>query len=127
MSMFEFLIKPDDGEPFEISAGLRDIRMWEKTHPKRSMGQLQDGAGISAIILFEVAYAALRRQGRLPEGLSEDAFAALYDIEVETPEEKRARLAAEKFRDDARAAIAAEEEGRDSLDPTHAAASAAAW
>jgi len=119
VSMFEILVQPDGLDSFELSAGLRDIRLWEKTHAKRSMGQLQDGAAISATILFEVAYSACRRQGLIPD-ITEDVFCESYEIEVETPEEKRARLAAEGFRDQVRAEQAA------SLDPTLAAASAAA-
>jgi hypothetical protein len=74
MSMFELRIQPDGAEPFDVSAGMRDVRLWEKTHRGRSMGQLQSADGVSATVLFEVAYTACKRQGAIPAGLTEDEF-----------------------------------------------------
>lgn len=128
MAMFEFLLQPDAGEPVEMTAGMRDVRLWEKTHPKRSMGQLQDGAGISATILFEVAYSAAKRQGRIPAGMTEDEFVEQYEIDVETPDEKAARLRAEDLKRRIQDGVppADDDEGDPSgLDPTPAAVSAA--
>lgn len=128
MAMFELTVTPDGGDPIEVSAGLRDIRIWEKTHAKRSLGMLQDGANISATILFEVAYAACRRQGIIAATLTEDDFVEAFEIDVETPEEKRARKAAERFADEARAAAQHAQgepdeatEGDAEVDPTPAA------
>ena len=119
--MFELMIQPDDGEPFEVSAGMRDVRLWEKTHPKRGLGQLQDGAGISAVLLFEIAYSACRRQKRIPAELTEDEFCEAYEIDVETPQEKAARLRAQALRDDLLAVDEDDEDVPNDLDPTPAA------
>lgn len=82
--MFDFKIIPDmpGAEPFQVTAGMRDIRLWEKTHPKRSVGQLSDAANLSATILFELANAACRRQGLLVDNLTDDQFADAYEIDL---------------------------------------------
>jgi hypothetical protein len=96
--MFELRIHPDGAEPFDVTAGMRDVRQWEKTHRGRGLGQLQSKDGISATILFEIAYTACRRQSRIPAGLTEDEFADTFEIDVETPDEKAARLRAENLK-----------------------------
>lgn len=95
MAMFELRITPDDGDTLDVSAGMRDVRMWEKTHKNRGLGQLSDGAAISATVLYELAFTAAKRSGLLPAGLTEDAFADQYELEVEEPAERAARIKAE--------------------------------
>lgn len=80
--MFEFRILPDGGKPFEISATMRDLRMWEKTHRGRSMGMLSDRSAVSATILFEIAYSACRRQGVIDSQMTGDTFAETFDFEL---------------------------------------------
>lgn len=81
--MFKFTVTPDaeGAEPFELDATMRDLRVWEKTHHKRSLGQATDGAAISATMLFEIAYSACVRQRKIPAGLTEEQFAEQYEIE----------------------------------------------
>lgn len=89
--MFEFKIIPDDPEcePFEITAGMRDLRLWEKAFPKRSMGMLGDSATMSASIMFELAFIACRRQRKLSDSMSVvrgpdgvELFAEEFEIEL---------------------------------------------
>ena len=85
--MFEFTIIPDSGEQFPIVAGMRDLRMWEKTHKGRGMGSLGDKSTLTATILFEIAYAACKRQGKIPAELTGDQFADLYEIDIDFEDE----------------------------------------
>ena len=120
MTMFNFRVTPDSGQPFGLTAGMRDVRWWEKTHRGRSMGMLQSAAGVSAGVLFEIAYSAARRQGLVPDTMTGDAFADAFEIDVETADEHAARLRAEGLVDRINEADA---EGGE--DPTPAALSAA--
>jgi hypothetical protein len=89
--VFEFTIVPDDKgrEPFKVSAGLRDLRVWEKTHKGRSLGQVSSAAGVSATLMFEIAYAACVRQRLLPPGTTEEQFVDEFELEVgDTPATK---------------------------------------
>jgi hypothetical protein len=79
--MFDFKITPDEGDTFELTAGMRDIVMWERTHKGRAFAQLGDG-GMSATMLYEIAYSACRRQGLVPREISEQQFIASYEIEL---------------------------------------------
>ena len=58
--MFTFKITPDDGEPFEVVAHSRDIRLWEKAGPNRSFAKLTGDLKMSS--LYELAHIAARRQ-----------------------------------------------------------------
>ena len=80
---FEFQIIPDDGsEPFRVDAGMRDLRMWEKLHKGRGLGLLSDRSGITATIMFEIAYSAARRQGKIPNTMTGDQFADAHEIDI---------------------------------------------
>ncbi|HYD28882.1 hypothetical protein [Brevundimonas sp.] len=103
--MFEFRILPDGGEPFEITASMRDLRMWEKTHRGRSMGVLSDRSSLSATILFEIAYAACRRQGKIHNDMTGDVFAETHDFEL--GEEVEEEEPAEKLGNPTPAALSA--------------------
>ncbi len=98
MAMFDMRVIPDGGEPFDISAGMRDVRLWEKTHAKRSLGMLRDEGGVSATVLYEIAFTACRRSGSIPADMTEDVFADSYEIDIETPKEREARLRAEALK-----------------------------
>jgi hypothetical protein len=80
--MFKFTIKPDGGTSFDIEAGMRDLRMWEKTHKGRVFGQIANAEGMSATALYEIAYAACRRQQLIPADVTENQFADGYDLDL---------------------------------------------
>lgn len=84
MASFSFKIIPDaeDVEPFQVEAGMRDLRLWEKINKGRAIGMVSDQARISATLLFEIAHATCRRQGKIPSDVNGDRFADLYDIET---------------------------------------------
>jgi hypothetical protein len=85
--MFKFKVMPDGGDTFEVEAGMRDLRMWEKTHRGRTFGMLTDRNNMSATALFEVAFVAAKRLGKLPAGVTEDQFALEYEIDLLTSDD----------------------------------------
>ncbi len=89
MASFTFTVIPDDKgvESFEVKAGMRDLRMWEKTNRGRSLGQLSDQKTLTASAMIEIAHAACRRQGLVAESVSLETFLAMYDIEAEEGED----------------------------------------
>lgn len=91
---FRFKIMPDSGDEFEVAAGMRDIRLWEKLHKGRSLGMFSDPVKMSATLLFELAYSACKRQSKLPGTMTGDQFADAYDIEM-LEEEPATELTAE--------------------------------
>lgn len=82
--MFAFKVTPDDEsiEPFEVTAGARDVAMWEKVTPGASLGKLQ--TELKMTDMYRVAYFASKRQG-LWTG-TEKEFAKDTDLSFETEE-----------------------------------------
>ena len=120
MAMFNMRITPDStGEPFDLSAGMRDIVVWEKTHRGRSLAQIGDG-NLTGGMVYELAYSACRRQGKVPDGLTEAEFLADFDIDVEDDEERAARLRAESLKQRIVEGIVPVDDGPelDPMDPT---------
>lgn len=58
--MFTFTVKPDGGDPFEVTAGTRDVLKWERTTKGASLGQLKEGVTLGA--LYRIAHIAAVRQ-----------------------------------------------------------------
>lgn len=82
-AMFEFEIVSDlTGETTAVAAGMRDVRMWEKTFPRRSFGQLTDKSNFSATVMYEIAFTAARRRGVVDGGLTLEQFVERYDLAV---------------------------------------------
>lgn len=98
--MFKFTVRPDDPAllDFDVEAGMRDLRRWEKTHKGRVFGQIADAKGMSATALFEIAFAACSRQGLIPPGLTEDQFAETHDIDLLEDDEESGETAEDPTR-----------------------------
>ena len=81
--MFRFVITPDNPEfeQFELTASMRDVVFWERTHKGRALAQITQ-EGRTATILFELAYSACRRQQRLPRELTEVQFMEQFEVNV---------------------------------------------
>lgn len=103
--MFDLIVTPDGGEPIELEAGMRDVRMWEKTHRGRALAA-HLGDGMKAEYLFELAYAACRRQQLIPADLTEQDFTERYEIELEEPGTRARRKTAAAFKAELNAATA---------------------
>lgn len=67
--MFAFKVTPDDGPEFEVTAGSRDVLVWEKTNKGKSFSGLADGLQMAD--LYKLAFIASKRQG-LFEGVSKE-------------------------------------------------------
>lgn len=77
--MISFLITPDEGEPFSVTATSRDISQWERVTKGGTFAALMES--MSMVSMYSIAYFASRRQG-LFEGSAKE-FEAQCDI---TPE-----------------------------------------
>jgi hypothetical protein len=59
--MFDFTITPDSGEPFQVTAGSRDVLTWERTTKGASLATLASGMKIGD--MYRIAHIASRRLG----------------------------------------------------------------
>ncbi len=58
--MFDFIVQPDDGEQFSVTAGPRDILAWENAHKGVSLRALMSEYKMTQ--LYQLAYQAATRQ-----------------------------------------------------------------
>ncbi|TKG58050.1 hypothetical protein [Prauserella endophytica] len=82
--MIDFKIRPDGGEPFEVTATTRDILNWEKVTKGASLKQLMED--LHAGDLYKVAHFASKRTQQFTGTLQE--FEQSCDLEFEIEEEK---------------------------------------
>lgn len=82
--MFEFTIKPDGADEYQLTADSRDISMWERTTHKASVGQLVEDMKMSE--LEKIACFAARRAGRFDGEM--DRFRAECAIEFHEDDEE---------------------------------------
>lgn len=75
--MFEFTIKPDDGDEFVVEATSRDIVRWESGAKGRSVGSLTDNMKMTD--LTDLAWYAADRRGLYAGDIRE--FRAGVDID----------------------------------------------
>jgi hypothetical protein len=74
--MLDFVIKPDGGEPFELTAGPRDILAWERA-TKGTFAVLLSNRSFGAY--YRIAHHAARRLGMFDGDLAE--FERTCDVE----------------------------------------------
>lgn len=55
-----FVVVPDAGEPYEVTADLRDIRLWERTSPRNTLRKFAENP--SADDIYSLVYLAVKRQ-----------------------------------------------------------------
>jgi hypothetical protein len=77
MSMFMWRVVPDEGDPYIVKAGTRDVLAWEKERPGRSAQQLQDNFHVSNA--YWLAHRAATRAGHF-NGTRKD-FEESVDLE----------------------------------------------
>lgn len=83
MLSWTFEVRPDDGEPYRVTAHSRDILTWEKAGKGRSLGELANNPSLGAF--YGLAYFAARRQGLFTGTLAE--FEQQVDLEPLDDEE----------------------------------------
>lgn len=67
--MFTFRVKPDIGEPFDLTVSSRDVVMWEKMDRNNTITRLE--ANPSMVDLYWVTHIAAKRQNLFPGVLAE--------------------------------------------------------
>jgi hypothetical protein len=81
--MIDFTIRPDDGEPYELKAGTRDVYVWEKADPKnRSVSKLL--GDVSVMAMYQLAHVAAYRQQMFNGTL--DEFVGSNELDFTTAE-----------------------------------------
>ena len=55
-----FVVIPDEGDSYEVTVDLRDIRLWERLGPRNTMRKVVENP--SADDIFALAYTAILRQ-----------------------------------------------------------------
>ncbi|MGL5911658.1 MAG: hypothetical protein ACRCZP_16780 [Phycicoccus sp.] len=77
-----FWVTPDEGDPYEVVAGSRDVLIWERLGRGRKLAELGDNPTMSG--LYSLAHVAARRQQLHAGSLAE--FEATCDIDVQQQE-----------------------------------------
>lgn len=62
MAMFSWRVVPDDGEPYVVKAGTRDVLAWEREKAGRSAQQLTDNFHVQHA--YWLAHRAAKRDGK---------------------------------------------------------------
>ncbi len=88
--MFTFKVVPENGEPFLVKAGTRDVLTWEKTTKGRSYAQLL--AEPNLVDYYRIAHVAAWRQQLFTGTLKE--FEESHDIDLSGDREKVDRIEA---------------------------------
>lgn len=78
--MISFLIRPDNGEPYKLTAESRDIYVWEKTTKSGKVFN-EAVANTSMIDCYEMAHIAARRQGLIPRDVTLQQFVDMHNLE----------------------------------------------
>jgi hypothetical protein len=60
--MYTFQIEPDDGEPFQVVARMRDVLAWERANPGKTAQELTENTKLGDI--YWIAHHAAKRQGK---------------------------------------------------------------
>lgn len=81
--MITVTLRPDHGDPIEVTAGTRDVYMWEKTTKGKTFSQFQESPSIADF--YEITWHAVRRQGLFTGSFNE--FVAAYELEAEGEDE----------------------------------------
>ncbi|ALE74935.1 hypothetical protein AD006_01180 [Pseudonocardia sp. EC080610-09] len=81
--MFNFKVTPDGQGSYVVSAGTRDILIWEKTAKNRSVSNLMEAFTMQDA--YSLAHAASKRQGLFTGSLSD--FESQCDMEIVAEDE----------------------------------------
>lgn len=82
--MYEFTVKPDGAESYEVTATTRDVLRWEKSgqskgKPTRNMQSMVDEPAIAD--LYEIAFYAAKRTGHFEGSLVD--FENNVDLDID--------------------------------------------
>ncbi|MHA6626883.1 hypothetical protein ACU61A_15720 [Pseudonocardia sichuanensis] len=74
--MFTFTVDPDEGERFQVTAKARDVLVWERQKPGRSITKLLAETHLTDA--YALAHIALKREERIEIPLRE--FETTHDL-----------------------------------------------
>lgn len=81
--MWKFVVRPDDGEKFEVVATSRDVKKWEQTNRGSSYAGLMRDLRLTE--LYKIAHLASHRQGLFTGTLKD--FEDNCDLSVQEEDE----------------------------------------
>jgi hypothetical protein len=81
--MMDFLVKPDGGEPYELTAHARDVLLWERAGRDRAFSDF--AKRLTMVNMYSLAYFAAKRQGLWTGTLAE--FEERVDLETTSDDE----------------------------------------
>ena len=76
--MITFRVAPDAGDAYEVTAGARDVLVWERTTKGAVFSELAESQ--SMVDMYKLAHIASRRQGLFPGTLQQ--FEETCDLEA---------------------------------------------
>ncbi|MEQ4301592.1 hypothetical protein ABNF97_09395 [Plantactinospora sp. B6F1] len=84
--MFTFEVTPDNGDPYQVTAGSRDVLHWERTTKGKSVGALSEAENFHMADMFKLAWIASRRLSLFAGDLKE--FEAAHEVDLVDDEEE---------------------------------------
>jgi hypothetical protein len=82
--MYDFLVIPDDGDVWRVTAESRDILAWEKTGRGNNFAEMAEAPSMEA--MYHLAWLASRRHGHINGSLTLRQFEESFTIKPEAPE-----------------------------------------
>ena len=82
--MFDFIVTPDNGEPFNVTATGRDVMAWERKGKDRSLHRLTRDMRMTD--LYSLAHTAAQRQGLFSGDLRDFEESVELDVADEDEE-----------------------------------------
>lgn len=77
--MFDFTVRPENGDPWEVTADSRDVYVWEKTSRNgMTLARLMDDLAMTE--LYRLAHIAARRQQLFTGSLEDLAETCILDF-----------------------------------------------
>jgi hypothetical protein len=82
--VFTFKVVPDNGDPYEVTAGSRDVLTWEKSGKGRNVSKFRESMEMAD--LYRLAHIASRRLGLYAGDLREFEESVEIDLSEEDQE-----------------------------------------
>ncbi|WP_181778926.1 hypothetical protein [Pseudonocardia pini] len=76
---YPFTVRPDDGDPYQVTADLRDVVAWEDAKPGRKVVDLMKN-DYTARDVYELARLAAKRDGREVGSVKDFMRTAVVDL-----------------------------------------------
>jgi hypothetical protein len=87
--VYDFTVRPDDGDPYSVTAESRDVLAWEKSGKGRVYSNLVRGT-VHMADVYVLAHLASRREGLFTGTLSEFEKTATVELGSKDEEDEAA-------------------------------------